>query len=486
MSISRFGPFPVSKGDVLTGIIVQPNDEVVTIATGWVSFARVIGQTFDANGNDWTTPSDYPAPTLRDHSLIVRFGGGPWFQGGTDATLMVPIGGGGEIVLRTNDSDDWLWDNDGFWEVSLVVTRPDPPPPPPGPPQPILNIVSIEVVQVIQRSSDVVRLVQGKRTVVRVFVDSGLRSGQDVGAGPNRWPGVVGSLDVIDGTTGITLTTVTIPLNQTGSIIARDVASIDREQFDHSLNFELPLNILNHVALDIRATVHTTVPGASGSGATATGATRALFQSRSPQPLLPVLMELTNPAIAAPAPSMSSFFNAVMTGVLPRYPVPEDNFIIRPPFFWQTGNDLRIHNLLATMGWGTLLQQLATVRLVSSDPVDGIRCALVPDGDWGGWAGLGSPRIWGSWVPAFIVVASDVVAFAHELGHTFGLGHSNCTGQEGGYDGRLPGRIDDVGLNVTTSTVIPKLTPELMSYCRNGEQWPSVQFVNVILDEGVI
>src|SRR5438094_964977 len=486
MPVFRSGPFPVSKGDVLTGVVVQATDTVLTISTGTVSFARVVGRTFDANGDDWSTPSDFPAPNCRKHSLIVRFGSGPWHQGGTDRIMLVPIGESGEIVLRTNDHDAWLWDNDGFWSVSLELTRADPPPAPPGPPQPTLRVAAIEVTQAIQRSNNTVRLVQGKRTIVRVFVDSGLRSGINVGAGPNCWPDVTGSLTVTDGTTGVTVGTVSTPLNTGGTIVAREAATMNREDSEHSLNFELPLNVLNHLVLDISAAVRaTTLPGTT-TGASATQSLRAIFQRRSPQPLLPVLMELSNPAIAAPAPTMADFTNAVLTGALPRYPVAEDGFVVRPPFFWVTGNDLRIHDPAAHYGWHTLLNQLATTALLSSNPVDGIRCALVPDGNWG-WAGVGTPHVWGSRVPAFLAVRSDVTVFAHEMGHAFGAGHSNCNGTEGGYDRRdLPGRIDDVGINVQAFSVIPKLTPDLMSYCRDDTQWPSVQFFDAMFDESVI
>jgi hypothetical protein len=168
------------------------------VATGWVSFARVRGRTFSADGDDWSTPPDFPAPNCRKHSLILKFGGGPWLQGGTDKTIDVPSGESGEVIFRTNDHDAWLWDNDGEWQVGLTLTRPDPPPPLPRPPTPTLAITDIEVVQAIQRAGNSVRLVQGKRTLVRVFVDSGLRSGEIAGAGPNEWPGVTGSLTVSD------------------------------------------------------------------------------------------------------------------------------------------------------------------------------------------------------------------------------------------------------------------------------------------------
>jgi hypothetical protein len=52
MAVTRCGPFPVSRRDVLTGVIVQGGDVLRTIAICWVSFARFIGQTFKADGDE--------------------------------------------------------------------------------------------------------------------------------------------------------------------------------------------------------------------------------------------------------------------------------------------------------------------------------------------------------------------------------------------------------------------------------------------------
>ena len=486
MATTRFGPFPVSKGDVLTGVNVQGEDQLQTIATGWVSFARVIGRTFDADGDDWSTPPDFPAPLLKKHSLIVKFGGGPWYQGGKDKAITVPAGESGEVILRTNDHDDWLWDNDNYWEVSLVLTRLDPPPPPSGPPEPVLRIAAIEVVQAIQRAGNSVRLVQGKRTVVRVFVDSGLRNGQDVGAGANLWPGVTGSLTVFDAKRGGPITLVNFPLNP--GMTARPASSIDREQWDHSLNFELPATTLvrdpldppwvkSTTALEIRAIVKSTRP-VPGHGGSASGSVTVSFHERFTQPLLPILVELTYPTVANPRPTMAQFDAAVRFAVA-RYPVAENGFAVNPPFYWTTSIDTSAELQLAG-----LLSQLGTVALLSSTPVNGIRCALLPDGP--GRTGMGGAFIWGSRLPVFIAMASQVESFAHEMGHAFGVHHSQCSGDEGWYDGRIPGRIDDVGLDVQGQPprVIPKLTPDVMSYCTGV--WCSVQFFQLIFKEDVI
>lgn len=55
MAITKFGPYPVSKGDVLTNLGIQGGDKVHILSTELVSFVRVLGRSFGANGDDWET-----------------------------------------------------------------------------------------------------------------------------------------------------------------------------------------------------------------------------------------------------------------------------------------------------------------------------------------------------------------------------------------------------------------------------------------------
>jgi hypothetical protein len=184
-----------------------------------------------------------------------------------------------------------------------------------------------------------------------------------------------------------------------------------------------------------------------------------------------------------PAPTMPQFLNALVTGSLPRFPIAEDGFLVQLPFHWHTQNDLRQET-----HWNGLLQQMATVGLMSDTPVYGIRCGVIPDRpDYPNMAGLGAPRVWGSWIPAFFANVTDVLAFAHEMGHAYGCGHTQCRGDEGDYDRRnMPGRIEDVGVNVALNEIVPRGTSDLMSYCRAGNQWCSIAFTTETAKEGVI
>jgi len=474
MTVTQAGPFTVVKGDVATGLNVLAGDTVQTVSEGVVSFARVVGRTFSADGDDWKTPDDFPAPGLRKHSLIVRFGSGPWHQGGTTATITVPLGESGQVTMRTNDHDDWLWDNDLGWSVTLIRTRPDPPPPAPST-VPNLAVIRIETVQSIQSWNNNVPLILGKRTFVRVYVDSGIRNGHDAGWGPNLWQ-VTGSLELVDPVAGSVVATLPQPTLGPSTILARPMADIDRQQLGHSLNFELPPKAIGLLSLRIQATV-VSVPSAPWQ---TTGTTTQTFVPRARQPVLPILINLETNAVGPP--TMSDFTAALLGRTLPRYPVAEDGFIVHPPFNWTTRNDLTQEN-----AWGGLLSQIQTIKLLSSTPVDGIRCGVVADTP-GGWvySGVAHPRIWGSRIPGLIATVTRPTTLAHEMAHTFGVWHSNCKGTEEQLDSRkIPGHVDEIGFRADTGTIVRRGSDELMGYC-SQDRWPSVKTYEILAAEGVI
>jgi hypothetical protein len=121
MPTTRYGPFGVVGGEVSTGVTVQAGDTVRTVSEGLVDFGgAVIGfgaPILSADGDSWSTPPNYPAPSLRKNSLICRVGS-RWYQGGVDKSFTP--GEGGEVILRTNDND--VNDNSRGWTVTLYVT----------------------------------------------------------------------------------------------------------------------------------------------------------------------------------------------------------------------------------------------------------------------------------------------------------------------------------------------------------------------------
>ena len=144
---------------------------------------------------------------------------------------------------------------------------------------PKLSIAAIEVVQVIQRPDNSVRLVAHKRTVARVFVDSGVTDGFNYGAGPNVVPDIVGNVVVYPvgrgfGTNGKPLTPRVLAVTPT-SPVAVPPSIRSRGDPSHSLTFELPTADLDgQVRIDAQVAV-------AGRGPTSADRGRPLRQRAS-------------------------------------------------------------------------------------------------------------------------------------------------------------------------------------------------------------
>jgi len=109
-------PLPV-KGDlVTTGLHVNINDFVITVAQGKVTFAPFTPAIRDADGEDNKTPKSYPVQHLRKNSLICRVGNN-WYQGGVFRGFIIK--NSGSLYLRANDQ--WTFDNLGEWKVMLFI-----------------------------------------------------------------------------------------------------------------------------------------------------------------------------------------------------------------------------------------------------------------------------------------------------------------------------------------------------------------------------
>jgi hypothetical protein len=125
----EYGPFPVLKDQVRTGITIRSGDSVTTISTDTIDFGGAIigigAPKLDANGDDEPAPAGYPAQGARKNSLICNIGG-TWYQGGTNTTF--GSGTTGELILAVNDADPS--DNSRGWNVTVRVAAPDTPPTP--------------------------------------------------------------------------------------------------------------------------------------------------------------------------------------------------------------------------------------------------------------------------------------------------------------------------------------------------------------------
>jgi hypothetical protein len=199
------------------------------------------------------------------------------------------------------------------------------------------------------------------------------------------------------------------------------------------------------------------------------------FLNQPNQNILPIL--LSDPLLLLQAPDKATFAST-LAGARARMPIAEQGFVVLPPI--QTalspGIDLR-----GGFGWGWLCFNLATwVFLFPTQDVGGLRTALVPNHEDYAYNGIGMWRI-GPSNPASASRAGLPATLAHELGHTYALGHASCPppGEDrapGGLDARLPARLRYPGLDVSTRSLVPSGTGEIMSYCDEQRRWPSEDY----------
>lgn len=319
-------------------------------------------------------------------------------------------------------------------------------------------MLRVEVVQSVQRTDNSVRLVAGQRTALRVFVDSGIRSGFDSGAGPNELNGVDVTARALPMPTG---PIVTCPGPWDPTVHAK--ASHDRDLLRDAFTFDVPVAACTG---SVRFEVTARISAGLGSVDTsiASGAAEVTFVPMPAQELLPIL--ITDTVHHNPTPTMADYL-ALLVGARARQPFSDVGFAVNPALQWSTSAavDLNSRN-----GWNALLLRIILTTFVfPSTPVGGIRTAAVANDPAYAWGGLALPRLLAS-VPGCICCIDQPDTFAHELGHTYGLLHVNCGGAAGPYGG-LPAMTDEPGLDVRARTLMPKGSYELMAYCY--PQWVS-------------
>ena len=117
----RYGPYLVRGSQVNTDAVVDVGQTVNINAYGTVDFGGAIfgvgSPKLGPDGDDWGTPSDYPAPDLRKNSLICAIGG-QWYQGGSAAQFTAMTQG--RLFLAANDKDPE--DNSRGWRVVVEIS----------------------------------------------------------------------------------------------------------------------------------------------------------------------------------------------------------------------------------------------------------------------------------------------------------------------------------------------------------------------------
>lgn len=340
---------------------------------------------------------------------------------------------------------------------------------------PRLSIDRIEVVQAIQRADNSVRLVAAHRTIVRVFVNSGISDGFDFGYGS-------GLVEVETTVVAENLDTGTVTLcpEWRGGTGWSAAPTHNRNSLPNSKNHEVPLPACSG-RVRFKA-VARTVPYLSAPRARSSEVTvDAAFVDVAVQQVLPFLIQ--DPSGNAPTPTIADFLQSLeaMSFIAP---IPMSKFLVNPPLAVTLQPSESLRSLL---NWVLLTLRLSTtVFLFPSSPVSGLRIGIVPDDGAFPNGGTALPRV-GLTTPAFIAKSRKPRLWAHELGHAYGLYHvrntdpADPTPNPPIYDPILPLTISEPGLDIGEKDILPAGTNELMSYAKS--KWISVEHWDIVLDK---
>ncbi|MFH5884493.1 IPT/TIG domain-containing protein [Halalkalibaculum sp. DA3122] len=342
---------------------------------------------------------------------------------------------------------------------------------------PDLEILGIEVTQPIQRfnwnnpgQNNSVRLVSEKRTMVRVYVDSGVSDGFDFGEGANILPDVTGHLELTypDGNS----VTVNNILNPGDTMNAQPPGNVDREELDHSLNFELPVADLDGT-IEIEAEVYT--EPRDGGGRWDRTQTSATFRHNGRLRLVAILVNDTINNISAPT---MNDYNISLQGARTRLPVREQGFLLFRAPNHRTINTQSDEDLTTGDGWSNLLDRIDDIA-DDYEENNEIWTALIPNSGTYSWNGLANDGVipfWWDDHPRMISRARQGATFAHELTHTVSVDHApsvnaganpgvDSCGNPDGVDNSLVSLTEDVGMDVAAYRLMPDSIPTLMTYC---------------------
>lgn len=361
---------------------------------------------------------------------------------------------------------------------------------------PALHITGVEVVQAIQHYLPVsnrnsVRLVARRRTLVRVYMESGVGN-FDYGHGAGILAKVTGQIRLIKG--GGTIAMVAPVNNTVRAFVANQTSRMD---INSSLNFLLPVTALEgDVTVEASLQSLDPVPPADQTYSSLYSAldasTHVTFHERRSIRL--ALTFLQDDFLKLPGPTLQEV-SGCLDAASSRYPIAEDGFDLVFPTDWSTLIHSKL-DLRTKDGWATMNDDLR--EMVEDDPNahNTVWAAFVsvsppPPDDYfcGGYTDTGPKH---SWIP---ILASQTLphnsTFPHELGHALGLIHSPCndgaTKASIGNTSAFPGRTEDVGVDTyppfgAPLSLIPAGQGDLMSYCDPGAGWPSVALWEYLFD----
>ncbi|MEF8856119.1 MAG: hypothetical protein V5A16_01720, partial [Haloplanus sp.] len=386
------------------------------------------------------TRVDGPAPQPN----VIR-SGGPDF-GGTK-TLSLSTTSDSATVYRLEASNDC---GSVDADVRLIVRRPLD-----------VSIAGIEVVQAVQTldfddpsASNELFVVEGKRTMVRVYVDSGLPATYNDG-----------------GTVPVTARLETVPLSgQSGAftpalaplpsaVSGREArATPTRLALTDSINFELPLSRVTD-RVRMRVTVEP-----DDEHARWTRETDAVTVEFVPSPTLDLVPMRVFDDFRVNRTTTAAELNDALRDMRAMYPIAGNRLRLRST----GGSDIVVTNrdYNTDDAWDDLLDDLEEI---AEDFVDNgeVWCAAVPGGarNQPGTVGLAIQGDWW-WYSKASWDSSVVATPAHEGGHAVGFDH-------------VSSRTGVVGMHVPDRTVKDAQRPELMAQVRtfnDPDRWPGPPF----------
>ena len=366
------------------------------------------------------------------------------------------------------------------------------------PPQ--LSIIGIEVTQATQRfnitgntsQNNSVILAGGKRTIVRAYTDSGRTSGFDAGAGSNIQPDITG-----------TMTVTNLPIDQQQVVerplnamqcISQPALAMDRNNLDHSLNFEIPIDLIPgwhpangmmFIEQTVRVRVEVETRDPVGNVYRANNEVDVTI--RDTQPMKLILIPCSYGGILPTAREVGACIEGARTRLpvadygLPLYELPNPRM---------SADDL---DLSTHWGWLQLMLRLEMRAVESLFTDQGYTwCAIVPpNGHYNFTDAHGNPmEREGMGTDAghmrLACRGDRPASFAHELCHTRGIDHSACGTPTDSRDDRLAGhaRLSETGVDVHARpprTYSPG-TGDLMGYCDGQDRWPTVGLWNLMRD----
>ena len=360
-------------------------------------------------------------------------------------------------------------------------------------------------------STNSVPLLENRRTLVRVYLDSGL--GQfDIGNGVGIVSGISGKLHAIR--TGVELPNSPIdPIQafdaQNADITNNTIYNNIRSDMNNTLNFELPREWTSG-NVDLTVEIDPTFDFPLRHSRQVSQSENISFVSARPLKLVGVMINYTGWEIDSsgnrvrtnqPAPNFSSLTRSA-NWLRRTYPINSIDFYSAP------GNETITFSGDLTNGsgagcgtqWGNLMNELKDLASDYSGDEDTIWVGILPRG-WGGsaWGGCGGSA--SGAIGAAVIFSSDRgPTLAQEAGHGYGRDHAPGCGA-GGPDPQYP-PYNSVSSVITSSASIgeygvdwpspgntqwqiqdPRTQNDFMSYC--GSDWVSPYTYEGLFNGGI-